>query len=156
MHGQHSVTGYGRAVCAALVVLFATVVAAPGFAEEKKPVQTGTVKINSYQLSFIGSGQLGSGEITFEGKTYPFKIGGLGIGGIGVSSIDATGEVYDLKNIEDFYGGFSQARAGIVVGTASKGSLWLENPRKVFMRLTADRAGVALSVGLDGMVIKKP
>ncbi len=100
------------------------------------------------------SGNVGGGKLHYKGRTYPFSIGGLGVGGIGISTIDATGEVYDLKRLTDFDGAYGQARTGIVLGDKSAGSLWLENTEGVYIRLTAKRKGIALSLGVDGIYIK--
>ncbi len=124
------------------------------FAQSSKLTQSGTVTINQAQVAFIFSGNVGGGKLHYKGKTYPFSIGGLGVGGIGVSSIEATGEVYNLKRLSDFDGAYGQARAGIVAAGLSKGSLWLENPQGVYIRLTAKRKGIALALGLDAIYIK--
>jgi hypothetical protein len=123
------------------------------FAQSKKPKQTGTISINQVQVAFIFSGNVGGGKLHYKGKTYPFTIGGLGVGGIGVSSIEATGEVYDLKKLSDFDGAYGQARSGVVLGNKSAGSLWLENTDGVYLHLKAKRAGVMLSLGVDGIYI---
>ncbi len=123
------------------------------FAQSKRPQQTGTITIEQVQVAFIFSGNVGGGKLNYKGKTYPFSIGGLGVGGIGISSIDATGEVYDLKRLADFEGGYGQARSGIVLGNKSAGSLWLENSAGVYIRLSAKRKGIALSLGVDGIYI---
>ena len=154
MDRHHSVASYGRVLGAALVVLCASVFATQGFATEKKPVQVGTITMEELQVAFIGSANFGDGKLHFQGKTYPFQVSGLGIGGFGISKIDAHGEVYDLKNIADFSGLYVQARAGIVLGTVGKGGLWLENTNGVYIRLTAKRTGIALSLGADGVVIQ--
>jgi len=124
------------------------------FAQSKRPQQSGTVTIDQIQVAFIFSGNVGGGNLHYKGKTYPFSIGGLGVGGIGISSIKATGEVYDLKRLADFEGGYGQARTGIVLGNKSMGSLWLENSEGVYIRLSAKRKGIALSLGIDGIYIK--
>ncbi len=124
------------------------------FAQSKKPQQTGTITIDQVQVAFIFSGNVGGGKLHFKGKTYPFSIGGLGVGGIGISTMDATGEVYDLKKLADFEGGYGQARTGIVLGDKSAGSLWLENSAGVYLHLKAKRKGIALSLGVDGIYIK--
>ncbi len=115
---------------------------------------TAEVAGDTQKVAWILSGNVGGGELRYGGKTYPFSIGGLGIGGFGISAMEATGEVYNLNKLSDFDGAYGQARAGIVVADASKGSLWLENPQGVRLRLTAKRKGVALSLGLDAIYIK--
>jgi hypothetical protein len=124
------------------------------FAQSKRPQQSGTITIDQIQVAFMFSGNVGGGNLHYKGKTYPFSIGGLGVGGIGISSIKATGEVYDLKRLADFDGAYGQARTGIVLGDKSAGSLWLENTEGVYIRLTAKRKGIALSLGVDGIYIK--
>ncbi len=124
------------------------------FAQSSTLQQSGTVTIEQVQVAWIFSGNVGGGTLRYGGKTYPFSIGGLGVGGFGVSKIEATGEVYNLKRLNDFDGAYGQARAGIVVADMSKGSLWLENPQGVYIRLTAKRKGIALALGLDAIYIK--
>jgi hypothetical protein len=62
----------------------------------------GTVDMRQVQAAYIGSGSTGNGMLYFNGQSYPFSVSGLGIGGIGVSTIDAQGEVYGLKSIDEF------------------------------------------------------
>lgn len=118
---------------------------------DEKP--TATISLQAATAAFIGSGQGGEGTLYFRGKSYPFYVGGLGIGGIGASTIEATGEVYRLKNIDAFPGAYSQVRYGAVAGTASTGEMWLNNPEGVIIHLDARRAGLMLSLGGDAMVI---
>jgi hypothetical protein len=116
-------------------------------------VQSGTLTIEQVQIAFIGSGNLGGGTLVVGGQKYSFSIGGLGIGGIGVSKMEATGTVYNLKNINDFAGGYVQARYGIAVGSMSTGQLWLQNTKGVVLELKAKRTGLALSLGGDAVYI---
>jgi hypothetical protein len=116
-------------------------------------VRSGTLTIEQVQIAFIGSGNLGGGTLIVGGQKYSFSIGGLGIGGFGVSKMEATGAVYNLKNINDFAGGYVQARYGIAVGSMSTGQLWLQNAKGVVLELKAKRTGLALSLGGDAVYI---
>jgi hypothetical protein len=116
-------------------------------------VRSGTLTIEQVQIAFIGSGNLGGGTLMVGGQKYSFSIGGLGIGGFGVSKMEATGAVYNLKNINDFAGGYVQARYGIAVGSMSTGQLWLQNAKGVVLELNAKRTGLALSLGGDAVYI---
>lgn len=116
-------------------------------------VPDGTVDMNQVQAAFIGSGGGGSGTLYYRGRSYPFAIGGLGIGGIGASTINASGEVYGLKNVIDFPGAYAQGRYGFAVGNSSGGDLWLQNEKGVIMHLKAKRTGLMLSLGGDAVVI---
>lgn len=116
-------------------------------------VRSGSLTIEQVQIAFIGSGNLGGGTLVVGGQKYSFSIGGLGIGGFGVSKMEATGAVYNLKNINDFAGGYVQARYGIAVGSMSTGQLWLQNAKGVVLELKAKRTGLALSLGGDAVYI---
>ena len=139
--------GFLIRAAAAPVLLLATPAAAESF------VKSGTVQISQTQIAFMGSANLGGGKLNFGGKTYPFSIGGLGIGGFGFSKIEATGTVYNLKNVKDFPGAYAQGRYGIAVGDRSTGELWLSNVEGVAMSLKAKREGLALSLGGDAIYI---
>jgi hypothetical protein len=138
------------ALAAGLMLLFtsSTIV----FGQNATP--SGTVSIHQTQVAFIGSGTGGGGTLRFGGRNYSFKLGGLGIGGIGVSRIDASGTVYNLNRLQDFNGVYGQARTGWAVGQSGKGEMWLQNSNGVYLRLRAQRKGLSLSLGADGMVIQ--
>ncbi len=129
----------------------ALVLCAPARAQER--VKTGTVEIEQVQVAFIGSGNLGGGTLQFEGKSYKFTIGGLGVGGFGVSKMQATGDVFNMRELKQFPGAYGQARYGAVAGNKSTGELWLQNPNGVLIGLKARRTGLALSLGADAIVI---
>ena len=153
-HENFKSKSWFKAGVAAMAVLTLTVLPyGPAFAQSSKLEETASVSISQAQVAFIFSGNVGGGKLHYQGKTYPFSIGGLGVGGFGISTIDATGTVYNLFKLSDFAGAYGQARAGLVVGTLSRGTLWLENPQGVYMKLTAKRTGIMLSLGLDGIVV---
>ena len=114
---------------------------------------SGSVSIHQVQVAFIGSGAVGGGTLYFRGRSYPFKLGGLGIGGIGISRLDAVGSVYNLRRLEDFNGVYGQARTGWAIGQQGRGQMWLQNSNGVYLHLRAQRQGLSLSLGADGMVI---
>lgn len=130
------------------------ILSAGTFAQSAPPSRaSGSVSIHQVQVAFIGSGAVGGGTLYFRGRSYPFKLGGLGIGGIGISTLDATGGVYNLHQLEDFNGVYGQARTGWAVGEQGKGQMWLQNSNGVYLHLRARRQGLSLSLGADGMVI---
>lgn len=114
---------------------------------------SGSVRIKSVQVAFIGSGSVGGGTLRYGGRSYRFTVSGLGIGGIGVSQLDATGSVYNLKSKHDFAGLYAQIRTGWAIGDQGRGKLWLQNPNGVILRLNARREGLSLTLGADGMAI---
>jgi len=115
--------------------------------------ESGTVEIKQYSVAYIGSGTLGTGTLTYQGQEHPFQIGGLGVGGIGVASIDAYGSVYNLPDLESFTGAYGNARLGYTAADKGKGRLWLKNPNGVVIKLWTTMKGLALTGGVDGIVI---
>jgi hypothetical protein len=113
----------------------------------------GTVEMQEVQAAYIGSGSAGTGVLYFRGVQYPFEVGGVGVGGFGLSTVDATGEVYNLRELGQFPGTYGQARYGFAIGTASAGDLWLQNESGVILHLQAKRTGLILSLGGDAVVI---
>ncbi|WP_146217056.1 hypothetical protein [Falsiroseomonas bella] len=111
------------------------------------------VEMRQVQAAYVASGGGGSGTLHYRGRDYPFTIAAGGIGGIGASTLEAEGDVFNLRDPRDFAGAYGQARYGGAVGTASAGELWLENAAGVIMRLRARRTGLMLSLGGDAVVI---
>jgi hypothetical protein len=138
--------------CALLVLCAALSLHSTALAAELGP-PVGRVSMEIGQGGFILSASGGKGTLTFKGRKYAFKVGGLGVGGLGVSKIMATGEVYGLKRIEDFPGGYLQARAGYAA-VEGKGVQWLENSNGVVLQLRSTSKGLSLNLGADGLKIE--
>jgi hypothetical protein len=119
---------------------------------EGKPPDA-TVTMNEVQAAYIGNAGGGSGTLIYRGAAYPFTVAGLGVGGIGASTLDAAGDVYNLPSVNLFPGAYAQGQYGFVIGTTSRGDLWLQNQAGVVMHLKGKREGLMLSLGGDAMVI---
>ena len=146
----------GRLLSSALflLLLFLVCVLAPAGARADdlgRPDASLTMEVG--QGGFILSATGGKGVLHYRGRTYLFKVGGLGVGGLGVSKINAVGEVYRLRRVEDFPGAFFQARAGFTVGEG-KNVQWLENSNGVILKLRSRSKGLALNLGADGLKIE--
>ncbi len=115
--------------------------------------EVGTIEIKQYSVAYIGSGTLGKGTLTYQGQEHPFQIGGLGVGGIGVASIDAHGSVYNLPDLESFTGAYGNARLGFTAADKGKGRLCRKNPNGVVLKLWTKMKGLALTGGVDGIII---
>ncbi len=140
-----------KSLLAAAVIGSTVVLGGVASAEALKP--SGTVKIDQTQVGFIIGGSFGGGELTFDGKTHNFKLGGLSLGGnIGASQLEAAGEVYNLKNIEDFPGNYLATGGQAVLG-GGVGGMQLQNAKGVVLRLQATAKGVQFNVGAGGINI---
>src|SRR5262245_19451294 len=58
----------------------------------------------------------GAGVLTYKDKSYAFKINGLSVGAVGATRATTSGEVFNLKKVDDFNGNYLAAGAGLTVG----------------------------------------
>ena len=135
--------------------------AAFGFAlpasAEDETVKSATLTMTSWKVAFIGSAGQSKGVLSYRGKQRSFKMTGLGIGGIGISTSSATGVVYNMKTLDDFTGSYTSGRSGVTLGDdefIKDRMMWLKNENGVSIKLTTDKEGIELNLGVDGSVIK--
>ena len=129
---------------------------APSKAEQRKAqrfVPTGSVTIESTQLSLGVGVSWGKGILTFRNENHPFKTGGWNLVGIGGSSSKAQGTVFNLEEIEDFAGTWAQVSGSAVIGPQSSGGITLRNGN-VFMTLSAEQKGAKLAAGGGAMTVR--
>ena len=105
---------------------------------------SGYVTMNQAFVSGFGAG---NGVLTFRGRSYPFTLTGSLIGLGAISTLQASGEVYRLRDVSEFSGAWIQGTGSLAVTTRANGELWLENRNGVVMRLSAAQAGLTFSTG---------
>jgi hypothetical protein len=105
---------------------------------------SGTVTMTQVFVSGLGAG---SGTLTFRGRTYPFTLTGSLIGLGAISTLQASGEVYKLRDVSQFPGAWIQGTGSLAITTKANGEIWLENRNGVIMRLSAAQAGLTFSQG---------
>lgn len=137
------------AAWAALACLDAT----PARAQQGHPVADGHVTMHIGRGAMLISATGGKGTLTFQGQKHTFHLGGLGIGLLGVTVVDAQGEVYNLKRLEDFTGVYGQVSADWALGEG-EGVLMLQNSKGVVMKLRSRTKGVSLAVGGEGLDVQ--
>lgn len=135
---------------ALIAVAVLTLAAGPARAAEDT---TGTVTIETMSVA-AGLGYVwGKGTLEFRGQRYPFTVKDFNIVDVGVSKQVARGEVYNLKNPEDFEGTFMAAVASGTLG-AGAGAAAMQNQKHVRMALTATNVGLNFSLAHQGMHVK--
>src|SRR5262245_38950687 len=109
-----------------------------------------TVKLTEGSVAAGIGWSWGRGTLNYKGKTYHFKVEGLSVGEVGVTKAEASGNVYSLKNVEDFSGIY---RAASVGGTAVKGgtATTLQNEKGVLMDLKSATQGASLKLAVEGL-----
>ena len=141
-----------------IVILLLVVGAMTGFtraaSKEGKPDATLRLSHGSFAAGIGFS--WGNGTLIYKGKEYPISVNGLSLGKVGISGGSATGEVYNLKKIEDFNGHYNAAGAGLTVGGgASAVAMTNQNGVKVVVTSTKRGVDVTLAGGGVDLQLKK-
>ena len=96
----------------------------------------------------------GKGAVTFQGRSYRFQLVGGVTGGGGAADTQAYGEVYNLRNISDFKGLYTQNSGGPGLVTSGVSDLWLRNSAGVVLHLKGTQEGVTLSLGREEILVE--
>src|SRR5437762_10657037 len=118
---------------------------------ESKPDATLRVSGGSFALG-IGV-NWGSGTLTYKGKDYPVKVKGLSVGKVGMTSSSAYGEVFNLKDLQDFNGHYNVGGAGtrgVTLGGGRTGTM-MSNQAGVIVRISATQKGVDVNATGGGV-----
>ena len=138
----------------AFLMIALLVMSATAGAGEKEKVFAGTIEINATQFAFIASAKGGGGTLEFQGKEHSFSLSGLGAGGFGIQKINAVGAVYNMTDLSQFNGTYTEARMGVTVGDSTSGRMSLSNSNGVIIELKASgSSGVHFGVGVSGVTI---
>jgi len=114
------------------------------------------ITISETQFGFVIGGSVGEGELIVDGKKRPFKIGGLSLGAnVGISQISASGDVYEMKKVEDFPGNYVRVGGNVTLGKGV-GGMTLKNEQGVMLQLNGSTEGLQFDVGASGVNIYFP
>jgi len=113
----------------------------------------GSVSIDLTSVAAGIGASWGSGTLRFEGKVYPFKVSGLTVGDVGISTINAVGNVYNLKSASDLSGNYVAAGAGLTLA-GGIGGVTMKNQRGVLINLYTVQQGLQLTIGPQGFNIE--
>lgn len=98
----------------------------------------------------------GSGTLTYKGKDYPISVNGVSLGKVGITGSSATGEVYNLKRLQDFNGHYNAGGAGMTIaGGRNAVAMSNQNGVKVLLASTSRGVDVTLAGGGVDMRLKK-
>jgi hypothetical protein len=86
------------------------------------------------------------------GKKYNFTLKGLSLGGAGIAVVHATGNVYQLKKVDDFAGRYTGVTAG-AAAVKGVGASSFQNAKGVYMSLKEKDTGVELGLGLSEFTV---
>ena len=95
----------------------------------------------------------GAGVLKYEGKSYPFKVNGLSIGAVGLSQASASGDVFNLKKLEDLNGNYVAVGAGLTVAGGGAAAA-MKNQNGVTIQVKGTTQGAKVVIGASGVDIQ--
>jgi len=119
--------------------------------EEKAP--DATLKLSGGSVAAGVGINWGSGTLTYKGKTYPVDVKGLTVGDVGITKIEASGKVYNLKNVDDFNGNYTAAGAGVTAAGGASAAV-MKNQNGVTVEMVATTQGAKVTIGAGGVDMK--
>jgi hypothetical protein len=135
--------GLSVAVMAAILTL-----SSGAFAEDAKP--DATLELTQESVALILGYTWGGGTLTFQGKSHPVAVDGFSLLALGIVRAKATGEIFNLKRIEDFNGTYM---AGSIEGTvvSGAGATTMRNQNGVVIQLFTTTEGLNLKLTPEGV-----
>ena len=112
-----------------------------------------TIKLSGGSIAAGVGLSWGSGTLTYKGKTYPISVNGLSVGDVGVTKIEASGDVANLKTLDDFDGNYTALGAGATVAGGGAG-VAMKNQNGVTVTLVSTTQGVKFTLGGAGVSMK--
>jgi hypothetical protein len=137
-----------------LLAMLVIIALPPGLvlAKGRHAAPSATLRLEAKEVAAGVGWVWGDGMLNDRGKRYPFKISGLTAVGVGASRAEATGEVYNLKKLDDFEGTYTSVEASGALGGGA-GIATMRNVKGVRIKLHATSQGVAAQAGPEGVKI---
>ena len=109
------------------------------------PTLDGTVKLTGGVVAAGIGYKWGHGTLNFQGRQFKFCVRGLAIGDAGIVNVEAQGNVYNLKELEDFPGRYFALSGGFAIARGESGAI-LKNKRGVMMEFEMLETGVRFNM----------
>ena len=139
---------HGTRLRIAVLVTVLMLASVAGAEEEAKP--DAILQLSQSSLALILGYTWGSGSLAYADKTYRVEVDGFSVLAIGFVRAEATGEVFNLKKVEDFNGTYVAASIeGTVV--AGAGATAMQNQNGVVIKLFTTTEGLNVKVSPEGV-----
>lgn len=112
----------------------------------------GTVKIKGGVVAAGIGYKWGRGTLIFQGQQFKFCVRGIAIGDAGIVSVDAQGNVYNLKSLDDFPGKYFALSGGFAIAKGESAAI-LKNKRGVMMEIELLETGVRFNMAATRLKI---
>lgn len=137
----------GTGLCGAAIAAILTL-SSLAFAEDRKP--EATLELTQTSVALVIGYTWGGGTLTFQDKKHPVAVDGVSILALGLAQATATGEVFNLKTLEDFNGTYVAASIEGTLG-AGAGATTMRNQNGVVIQLFTSTQGLNLKLAPEGV-----
>jgi len=137
----------------AMAVTMVAVLALVGIVRAEEATPDATIQLKAGSIAAGVGVSWGSGTLTYKGKSHPISVNGLSVGDVGATKISASGNVYNLKKLEDFDGNYTAVGTGATVAGGA-GALTAQNQNGVKVNLVSTTQGVKFALGTAGIDMK--
>ena len=142
-----------KMVCCVVLVLLAGSIGGVAVGQEAS-APSGTITVTATSVAAGIGWSWGKGTLTLlDGSQHDFKVSGLDVVAVGIKQATGVGNVYNLKNLEDFEGQYVKAAAGAVVG-GGMGATSMRNDKGVVINITGVGQGIDFRLAVSGMEVK--
>lgn len=117
------------------------------------PAADATIRFSGGSVAAGIGWSWGKGTLTYKGKDYPVSVKGLSLGKLGITGVTATGEVVNLKKLQDFDGNYTGVGAGITLA-GGRSAVTIKNQNGVRVRVISTTRGADLTVGMGGVDLR--
>src|SRR4030081_1549775 len=131
-----------------LLVVLGVITGFTQAAKEEKP--DATVRLSGGSVAAGIGFSWGKGTLTYKGKDYPISVKGLSLGKVGITKATASGEVHNLKKLQDFDGNYTVVGAGITLA-GGRSAVTMSNQNGVRVRVISTNRGVDITLGGGGV-----
>lgn len=119
-------------------------------AEDPKP--DAILTLTQTSVALVVGYTWGGGTLTYADKSHPVEVDGFSVLALGVAHAEATGEVFNLKKLEDFNGTYMAASAELTLA-AGAGATTMKNQNGVVIRLFTSTKGLNVKVAPEGITL---
>ena len=139
-----------------LLVVTVALVLALSVAPAQAQKADATISIDVHTAAAGLGASWGRGVVTYGSKTYAFKVSGLNVLTAGIQKLEANGQVFNLKAVDDLEGKYQKAdKAGITFIKKEDIGLVVKNDNGVVLNLKAVKKGLELDLVSEGLTILK-
>lgn len=117
------------------------------------PAAAATIKFTGGSAALGIGWSWGKGVLTFKGKEYPISVKGLSLGKVGITGVTASGEVLNLKKLQDFDGNYTGVGAGVTLA-GGRSAVTIKNQNGVRVRIISTTRGADLTIGVGGVDLR--